>query len=149
MSNIPDKVRAVIFYRKPSLKVLVFDQPDYPEAGVQIPGGTVDPGEKLEETLERELVEETGVSFKGKRSFINSRVITHPVTGNEQREHTFCIEVSADSLSETWTHNVTGGGEDEGINFRYYWEEFSKAKEDLWCWMATQVSDVEASINDL
>ena len=44
-------------------KLLVFDEPDTPELGLQIPGGTVDPGESYLIAARREFYEETGLDL--------------------------------------------------------------------------------------
>lgn len=46
-------------------EVLVFDHVHYPEAGTQVPGGGVDPGETLDEATRREVLEETGLLVTG------------------------------------------------------------------------------------
>lgn len=42
-------------------RLLVFTHTHFPEAGTQVPGGTVDPGEDPAEAVLREAVEETGL----------------------------------------------------------------------------------------
>lgn len=41
--------------------LVVFEQPHAPEAGIQVPGGTVEEGEALDAAVLREAVEETGL----------------------------------------------------------------------------------------
>ncbi len=41
--------------------LLVFEEPDFPEVGVQVPGGTVEPDEGVLAAARRELHEETGL----------------------------------------------------------------------------------------
>lgn len=41
--------------------MLVFDHIDFPEAGIQVPGGSVDVGETPFEAIQREVLEETGI----------------------------------------------------------------------------------------
>jgi 8-oxo-dGTP diphosphatase len=43
-------------------RLLVFRHPDAPEAGIQVPGGTIDPGEELSTAVLREAFEETGLA---------------------------------------------------------------------------------------
>jgi 8-oxo-dGTP diphosphatase len=44
-------------------KLLVFDEPDTPELGLQVPGGTIDPGESYLIGARREFTEETGLKL--------------------------------------------------------------------------------------
>jgi ADP-ribose pyrophosphatase YjhB (NUDIX family) len=41
--------------------LVVFEQPDFPSAGIQVPGGTVEAGETLDAAVLREAYEETGL----------------------------------------------------------------------------------------
>jgi 8-oxo-dGTP diphosphatase len=43
-------------------RLLVFRQPASPEAGIQVPGGTVEAGESLKDAVLREAFEETGLA---------------------------------------------------------------------------------------
>jgi 8-oxo-dGTP pyrophosphatase MutT (NUDIX family) len=81
MTKIPvKKVRAYIFQPTSSgLKLLVFSQPSSPEAGVQVPGGTVDAGESPFKAIKREVLEESGLDFSDEWKFIKSEIIIHPV----------------------------------------------------------------------
>lgn len=53
------KAYAYITHRR---RLLVFRHPDSPEAGIQVPGGTVHPGEDPAVAVLREAREETGLS---------------------------------------------------------------------------------------
>ncbi|MEJ8475783.1 NUDIX hydrolase [Roseibium algae] len=44
-------------------KLLVFNEPDSPELGLQVPGGTIDPGESYLIGAQREFIEETGLTL--------------------------------------------------------------------------------------
>ena len=44
-------------------KLLVFDQPEHPHVGLQVPGGTLDPGESYLHGAKREFFEETGLDL--------------------------------------------------------------------------------------
>lgn len=128
---IANKVRAYIFQRE---KVLVFHEPEFPEAAYQLPGGTVDRGEEFLAALKRELLEESGREFEGKWELIHTEVIIHPVTKKPQREHVYLLELG--TQNETgWDHVVSGGGEDQGILFRYQWLSSQEALSLLLPWM--------------
>jgi NADH pyrophosphatase NudC (nudix superfamily) len=58
-----NKVLAYITRHQNGLKqLLVFEHRDFPEAGVQVPPGTVEPGEPVESALFREVYEESGLA---------------------------------------------------------------------------------------
>jgi len=54
--------RKVYAYITHDEHLLVFSHPDSPEAGIQVPGGTVEDGEAPEEAVMREATEETGLT---------------------------------------------------------------------------------------
>ncbi len=51
----------VVIYITQGEKLLIFRHTEYPEAGIQVPAGTVKPGEDLSEAAIREACEETGL----------------------------------------------------------------------------------------
>jgi 8-oxo-dGTP diphosphatase len=53
--------RKVYAYIVQDRDLMVFEHPDSPEAGIQVPGGTVEDGEALEAAVLREAFEETGL----------------------------------------------------------------------------------------
>lgn len=69
------RVKKVYAYITWEDRLLVFTQPNAPEAGLQVPGGTVEVGEAVETAVLREAFEETGlpslqlISYLGKQTF--------------------------------------------------------------------------------
>ena len=63
----------VIAYITCGDKLLVFSHPRYPEAGIQVPAGTVEEGEPLEEAVLREAREETGLKGLRTQSYLGVR----------------------------------------------------------------------------
>lgn len=59
MAEVVDKVTAFVLRPSPAGPGLLLFQ--HPYAGVQIPAGTVEPGEAFEEAARREIAEETGL----------------------------------------------------------------------------------------
>ena len=53
--------RRVYAYVTNGRRLLVFRQPESPEAGIQVRGGTVEAGERPKDAVMREAGEETGV----------------------------------------------------------------------------------------
>lgn len=52
----------VLTYITRGSNLLVFTHPEAPEAGIQVPGGSVEPHENVEDAALREAIEETGLA---------------------------------------------------------------------------------------
>ena len=101
-------------------QLLVFEHVDFPDAGVQVPKGTVEPGETLESAARREVREESGLTELDGLEFIGQ--ITQTAFGAAEEWNFFALRADGNIADcETWTHRVRGRGEDEGMRFRYYW----------------------------
>jgi ADP-ribose pyrophosphatase YjhB (NUDIX family) len=94
-------------------ELLVFDHRDFPEAGTQVPAGTVDNGEDVPASVVREVFEETGVRARVVREL--GAVDTVAPRGEPRRNHFF--ELATDETRDTWEHVVHGDGEDQGLVF--------------------------------
>ncbi len=107
--------------------LLVFTHRDFPDAGLQVPAGTVEDGEEVEAGLRREVTEETGLqSFNVVRELATYRWI-HPITGNLHERHVFILTVPAD-IPDTWEWIETDGGQKselEGYVFCCHWANLS------------------------
>lgn len=111
-------------------EVLVFRHLDHPDAGIQIPGGTIDPGESPLDALHREVKEESGLA--------SLRVVAkvaqspfHATWRNEwQERHVFHVE-APETCPDEWVHVVSSGEEDKGLRFAFVWMPLAKAQEEL------------------
>lgn len=99
-------------------QVLVFDHQDQPEAGLQVPAGTVEPGELIEPALWREIEEEAGLRPSVLR--LVRKLAEHPEPAWGNIRHVFHLEALT-RLPETWIQTVGGTGEDRGYQFVYHW----------------------------
>jgi len=54
---MPAIIQKVLAYVTWGDKLLVFSHPDFPEAGIQVPAGTIEPGEEPEAAVLREAFE--------------------------------------------------------------------------------------------
>jgi 8-oxo-dGTP pyrophosphatase MutT (NUDIX family) len=112
--------RVVAYITRDSVRgreLLVFEHRDFPDAGVQVPAGRLDPGEDLEAGLLREIHEESGLTAV--------RVVRELPGFEEHYEsrydnHGFHLVPSVE-LPDEWEHVVHGDGDDAGLTFRYRW----------------------------
>lgn len=113
------KVLAYILrHRGGGRQLLVFEHQGDPLSGVQVPAGTVEPGEALEVGMYREVLEESGLRPEQLR--LLGKVAESPEPEWQQLRHAFVL-AAAETLPDKWAHTVAGRGEDEGLVFEYYW----------------------------
>lgn len=98
----------------------------HPRAGIQIPKGTVEPGEDVETAALRELEEETGVrTAKLVRALGCCERIAGAGTDEtgpleHHRWHVFRVELTG-PVADRWTHRVTAPGDEQGMDFGCHW----------------------------
>ena len=87
----------------PELLVFDHDQVKYPDAGTQVPAGTVDEGETIEQGLLREIEEESGL--RGCEIVTRLAVYEweHPDTHNTHERHVYHLRAPE-------THLISGRG---------------------------------------
>lgn len=104
-------------------ELLVFDHRDYPEAGLQVPAGTVDAGETPEVAVMREVVEESGLEGCVLIRKLAVYDWSNPETGVINERHVFHL-AAPPGTAEAWTWVETDGGrisELEGYVFLFRW----------------------------
>lgn len=111
-------------------EVLVFRHRDHPDAGVQVPGGTVDPGESLIDALIREVEEETGLQNLVVEGQV-AKAPFHAEWRNEWQERNVFHLVAPASVPDSWTHAVTAGEEDAGLVYEFFWLGLAAAQSLL------------------
>ncbi len=116
----------VLAYITRGSHLLVFTHPNSPEAGIQVPGGTVEPGERVEDAALREAIEETGLAGLRLGSFLGE--VHHDLSHYDKNEihhrhffHVWCDE----EPPATWRHyELTASDRPAGhppIPFDFYW----------------------------
>ena len=105
-------------------ELLAFTHRDYPEAGVQVPAGTVEPGEAIEAALFREIREESGLT----NLRLVRKLAEHAETEWGQIRNVFHL-VAPNGAADRWTHVVHGQGEDAGMVFEHCWIDLSERME--------------------
>ncbi|HRF48623.1 MAG TPA: NUDIX domain-containing protein [Anaerolineales bacterium] len=109
----------VVAYITRGPRLLVFEHAGLPEAGLQVPAGTVEPGEPLADALWREVFEESGL---GRDELCLQRwlaVMAHPAY-NVVRHYAWLT--ARETTPDIWAHLVSGSGDDNGLTFNYRWE---------------------------
>lgn len=101
-------------------RLLVFEHPEAPEAGIQVPAGTLEPNEKPLTGAFRELCEETGHSSFEISRFITRKQIPAVRQGRDEIHDRWFFQANpTQELPEEW---MAGDWTPEGWEpFRFYW----------------------------
>lgn len=106
-------------------QLLVFTHRDHPEAGVQVPGGTVEAGESVESALLREVEEETGLAGLPIVGCIALYDYYNTYTGKLNHRHVYHL-LAPPGVADTWTWVERYASEPEGEGeyvFDLYWHD--------------------------
>lgn len=108
-------------------RLLVFDHPEAPEAGIQVPAGTIERDEPPLTAALRELGEETGkASFEITRFLARKEIHEVRLGRLECHDRWFYQAVPTQPLPEEWLH---GEAAPEGwIPFHFFWMTRSQAE---------------------
>lgn len=116
--------RKAMAYITHGSRLLVFRQPDFPDAGIQIPGGSMHPDERPEDAVLREAFEETGLS--GLTIGADLGVVVHDLSPYGQdgvlHRHYFHLRIER-GAPETWQHMESdpSEGDQDSVLFEFYW----------------------------
>lgn len=99
-------------------QALVFTHRDDPEAGIQIPKGTVEAGERPEEAVVREMVEETGLRAL---TLLGAVARDHHTSPDGDESERLFYWLRAENAPDAWEHVVASDGEDDGLVFQCRW----------------------------
>ena len=111
-------------------EILVFDHAGIPEAGVQVIGGTVETGEDLKLALKREIKEESGLNFEIEEMMYLGETFYERKDRDELNHRTYFL-INGENLENTFSHIVQSDGEDNGLEFLFYWLSFKEANKIL------------------
>ena len=111
-------------------QVLVFEHLDHPTAGIQVPAGSIEPGETPEKAALREAYEESGIRELRTQRYLGSFRWQHAERDEDHERHVFHL-IPAQPLGERWVHAVSAGEEDRGLRFVFYWLNRAEAQKNL------------------
>lgn len=125
----PVKVLAYVTRLNKGLpELLVFRHRDYPLAGIQVPAGTVEPSESLDDAAIREVEEESGLTGLTAPKEVASEDYFHKEKGQMQERHFFQMElIDPDGIQDHWEFTVLSSSSDSGLVFMYYWLPIAQA----------------------
>lgn len=86
-------------------RLLVFSHPDSPEAGIQVPAGTMVDGERPEDAVMREAFEETGLTDLTLVRFLGEQILDLSPIGHDEIHHRrfYHLRYGGDPPA-TWQH---------------------------------------------
>ncbi|MDB5045026.1 MAG: hydrolase [Deinococcus sp.] len=114
----------VLCFVQDSLKMLVFDHADVPDAGVQVPAGGVEAGETPAEAAVRELREESGLTLSHPHFLAAYRWEAQtPERFTRQVCYAFAFAAPAD-MSPNWIQHA------DGHRFAFRWADLSRPELD-------------------
>lgn len=117
-------VHKVFAYITNQNRLLVFRHTDFPEAGIQVPAGTVIPGEDLAVAVLREAHEETGLTDLTIKTYLGEQIRNMQDFGKEEIHHRHFFHLLCGSdPPDQWQHDEIdlGGGGAAPIHFDFFW----------------------------
>lgn len=118
------KVLTYITHRQ---RLLLFTQPDSPEAGIQIPGGTLEPDEEAAAGALREAIEETGLTELRVVALLGEQMRDWADYGVAEIHHRYFYHLEClTEPPETWEHLETLASDGSGPHrFAFFWVPLS------------------------
>ena len=133
MTPVISKVFAYITHRN---RLLVFRHLDVPEAGFQVPAGTVKANEDLMAAVLREAQEETGLPELKVKEFLGEQIRNIQDVGKDEIHHRhFYHLLCGGDPPDQWQHDETDpsdGGADS-IRFEFFWAALPHQIPELIC----------------
>jgi 8-oxo-dGTP pyrophosphatase MutT (NUDIX family) len=110
---MPTERRKVLAYITSGTSLLVFRHPDFPDAGIQVPAGTVEDGEDPDTAVLREAAEETGLNGLQVDALLGEQVRDMADVGRDEVHHRYVYHLRCDdSVPATWHHTEQDPSDD-------------------------------------
>jgi 8-oxo-dGTP diphosphatase len=114
----------VVAYITNGDRLLVFRHTDVPNAGVQVPAGSVLAHERFEDAVLREAREETGLAALRLVRYLGERQRDMADLGRDETHHRHFFHLRCDGdPPDAWQHAETdpSDGEPGAIRFEFFW----------------------------
>lgn len=146
-----EAIKKVYAYITHADHLLVFRHIDFPEAGIQVPGGTMEVGETPEAAVLREVHEETGLQGLVLRKYLGEE--EYQVPGKEPEEtiaHHFFHLSSPPHVPDTWQHKELhpSDGSPAPILFEFYWLPLAEAAGELAPYYTVKLQQLHDSLGE-
>lgn len=117
--------RKAFAYVTSGTRLLLFTHPRHPQAGIQVPSGTVQPGERPGDAVLREAYEETGLRELTIGAWLGRDVFdARPFGKEEHHDRWFWHVVAGGEVPERWDHDEMFSENGSGpIPFSFFWAE--------------------------
>lgn len=104
-------------------RLLVFTQPDFPDAGTQVPAGTIEPDEDPAVAAVREAEEETGFPGYTVLRLLDRQTLSEIRHGERQIHDRWFFQLSPpEGLPDEWDHGEGHSADgDDWIRFHFFW----------------------------
>jgi len=133
VQSFPRERSKVFAYITHLQQLLVFTHPDHPDAGIQVPAGTLEHGESPRAGVLREAFEETGLTGLRVVRFLGMfRFDARPYGRNEIHNRWFFHLECPGSPPETWIHREESPSDGGGpIRFAFSWVPLPDVRLDF------------------
>ncbi|MFC4551578.1 MULTISPECIES: NUDIX hydrolase [Halorussus] len=118
--------KACAYITRDGGELLVFEGPEHD--GLQVPKGTIEPGEDPRAAVFREITEESGLSAVGDTRHLTTDVWTRRRSPPKRYVRHF-FHATVHEPRDEWTHVVTGEGEETGLEFEFSWVDLPASRE--------------------
>lgn len=123
------KIKKVFAYIIHKNKLLVFKHPDHADAGIQVPAGTVEENESLENAVIREASEETGLNNFKIEEYLGNSVYYEKEKDETHDRYYFLLSCTDKNINRNeWIHgeknelHFTEIDKQYGmVRFSFYW----------------------------
>ena len=130
----PPFIRRAVAYITHGDRLLVFRHTQHPEAGIQVPGGTLEDGESPKEGVLREAFEETGLEGLQVQAYLGQNDLDLARYGKQGIVREFFFHLTFDGETpERWRHDELepSDGSPGPIEFELYWVRFPDEVPEL------------------